>query len=85
MKTKVGLWIDHRKAIVVAITDKGEQKGLIIFAIERQARRSPRSRSKGPFEPQHVPRTIAGSDPSRDISTFTTMRSSRAFMMHNPS
>ena len=55
MKTKVGLWIDHRKAIVVAITDKGEQRGLIISAIERQARRSPRSRSKGPFEPQHVP------------------------------
>lgn len=22
MKTKVGLWIDHRKAIIVAVTDK---------------------------------------------------------------
>ena len=22
MRTKVGLWIDHRKAIVVAVTDK---------------------------------------------------------------
>ena len=26
MRTKVGLWIDHRKAIIVAITDKGELK-----------------------------------------------------------
>jgi hypothetical protein len=30
MKTKVGLWIDHRKAIVVAITNKGEEIRLII-------------------------------------------------------
>jgi hypothetical protein len=30
MKTKVGLWIDHKKAIVVAFTNKGEEIGLII-------------------------------------------------------
>ena len=30
MRTKVGLWIDHRKAIVVTVTDKGEEVGLII-------------------------------------------------------
>ena len=28
MGTKVGLWIDHRKAIVVAVTDKGEERGV---------------------------------------------------------
>jgi hypothetical protein len=28
MKIKVGLWIDHRKAVVVAVTDKGEEAGL---------------------------------------------------------
>lgn len=55
MKAKVGLWIDHRKAIVVAVTDKGEEIGLIISAIEKQARRSPRSRHTGPYEPQQVP------------------------------
>ena len=55
MRTKVGLWIDHRKAIVVAVTDKGEEIGLIISAIEKQLRRSPSSRSKGPYEPQQVP------------------------------
>lgn len=55
MKTKVGLWIDHRKAIVVAVTDKGEERGLVISAIEKQARRSAGSRHTGPFEPQHVP------------------------------
>jgi hypothetical protein len=30
MRTKVGVWIDHRKAIIVAITAKGEKMSLII-------------------------------------------------------
>ena len=29
MKTTVGLWIDHRKAVIVAVTDKGEEIKLI--------------------------------------------------------
>jgi len=55
MKTKVGLWIDHRKAIIVAVTEKGEETGLVISAIEKQARRSLSSRHVGPYEPQQVP------------------------------
>ncbi len=55
MRTKAGLWIDHRKAIVVAVTDSGEVIGLVISAIERQPRRSPSSRSNGPYEPLQVP------------------------------
>ena len=52
MKTKVGLWIDHRKAIIVAVTDKGEEIGLIISKVEKQLRRSGDSPLKGPYEPQ---------------------------------
>jgi len=55
MRTRVGLWIDHREAIVVALTDKGEEIGLVISAIEKQARRTPSSRHTGPYEPQQVP------------------------------
>jgi hypothetical protein len=55
MNVKVGLWIDHRKAIVVVVTDKGEEIGLVISAIERQARRSISSRHMGSYEPQQVP------------------------------
>ena len=40
MKTKVGLWIDHRKAIIVAVTEKGEEMGLVISKAEKQLRRS---------------------------------------------
>jgi len=55
MKTKVGLWIDHRKAIVVIFTDKGEETALVISKTERQLRRSGDSPLKGPYESQMVP------------------------------
>ena len=54
MRTRVGLWIDHRKAIVVTVTEKGEEMGLIISRVEKQPRRSGDSPLKGPYEPHHV-------------------------------
>jgi len=50
MIRNVGLWIDHRKAVVVAVTDKGEEIGLVISHIEKQLRRSGDSPSKGSYE-----------------------------------
>jgi hypothetical protein len=55
MKTTAGLWIDHKKAIIVAVTDKGEETGLIISKAEKQLRRSGDSPLKGRYEPQQVP------------------------------
>jgi hypothetical protein len=55
MKTKVGLWIDHRKANIVMVTDKGEKMGLIISKVEKQSRRSGDSPLKGPYDPHQVP------------------------------
>jgi len=55
MRTKVGLWIDHRKAIVVTVTDKGEEIGLIISVVEKQLRRSGDSPLEGSYESQQVP------------------------------
>jgi hypothetical protein len=55
MKTMVGLWIDHRKAIVVAVTDKGEETGLIISNVEKDPSRSGDSPLEGPYESQQVP------------------------------
>jgi hypothetical protein len=57
MKPKVGLWIDHKKAIVVAVTDKGEEIGLIISKVEKQLRRSGDSPLKGPYESRQVPKS----------------------------
>ena len=55
MRTKVGLWIDHRKALIVAITDKGEEIRLVISKVEKQLRRSGDSPLKGPYDPEQVP------------------------------
>jgi len=55
MKTNVGLWIDHRKAIIVAVTEKGEEMGLVISKAEKQPRRSGDSPLKGPYDPLQVP------------------------------
>src|SRR5208282_5392517 len=55
MKTKVGLWINHRKANIVIVTDSGEEMGLIVSKVEKQPRRSGDSPLKGPYEPLQVP------------------------------
>jgi hypothetical protein len=55
MRTKVGLWIDHRKAIVVAVTNKGEETRLIISKVERQLRRSGDSPLEGAYDKAQTP------------------------------
>jgi hypothetical protein len=55
MKAAGGLWIDHRKAIIVAVTDKGEETGLIISKVEKQLRRSGDSPLRGPYDSLQVP------------------------------
>ena len=55
MKKEVGLWMDHRKAVIVAVTDNGEEIRLIISKVEKQLRRSGGSPLKGPHEAQQVP------------------------------
>ena len=55
MRAKVGLWIDHRKAIVVTVTDKGQEIVFVISTVEKQGRRSGDSPLKGPYEQQQVP------------------------------
>ena len=54
MGTKVGLWIDHRKAMVVSITDKGEEMRLVISKVEKQPGRFAGVRSTIPYESQQV-------------------------------
>jgi hypothetical protein len=55
MRTKVGLWIDHRKAIIVTVSDKGEEVGLIVSKVEKQLQRSGDSPLKGRYESLKVP------------------------------
>lgn len=56
MKTKIGLWVDHRKAVVVAIADNGAETTLVLTSkVERQLGRSGGRQSTVCYEPQQVP------------------------------
>ncbi|MGZ3595978.1 MAG: hypothetical protein ACXVAD_10405 [Syntrophales bacterium] len=54
MGTRVGVWIDHRKALIVAVTDKGEEIRLIISKVEKQPGRFGGLRSTTSYESQLV-------------------------------
>jgi hypothetical protein len=55
MKGELGLWMDHRKAVIVSVTDKGEVMERIQSRVEKQLRRSGDSPLKGSFEALQVP------------------------------
>ena len=55
MKTQAGVWIDHRKAVIVAMTDTGEEIRLLISPVEKQLRRAGDSPLQGSYEAQQVP------------------------------
>jgi len=44
MKRNVGLWIDHRRAVIVSLTDKVEKTRRIISDMEKRVRFSGRAR-----------------------------------------
>ena|SRR5271157_5779263 len=54
MKTVAGLWIDHRKAILVTLSDKGEKIQEIVSNVEKQLGRLKGKHSTTPFESQLV-------------------------------
>ena len=65
MKTTQGIWIDHRKAVIVTVTDKGENVKEIISHVEKQPGRFDGGRSTTPFEAQLVP---ADDSQERDLT-----------------
>jgi hypothetical protein len=55
MKPTIGLWIDHRKAVIVVASEKGEETTQIDSHVESQPGRVAGVRSTTPFESQQVP------------------------------
>jgi len=55
MKTATGLWIDHRKAVIVTVAGKKEEVKEILSHVERQLGRIEGTRSTTPYEAQLVP------------------------------
>ena len=54
MKTKIGLWIDHRKAVIVAVSAKREKSSVIESKAEKQPGRFDGVRSTTPYKAQKV-------------------------------
>jgi len=54
MKQSVGLWIDHRKAIIVIIKNGKEFIRVIESNVERRVRLAGGSRTASPYGPQEV-------------------------------
>ena len=65
MKRTKGLWIDHRKAVVVTVTDKGEDVKEMLSHVEKQLGRFEGARSTTPYPAQLVP---ADDSQQRDLT-----------------
>jgi stalled ribosome rescue protein Dom34 len=50
MKSKIGLWIDHRQAVIVVVTDAGEETKHLISNMEKHVRFSSGSSEDGSQE-----------------------------------
>ena len=50
MKSKVGLWIDHRKAVIVIVSDEGEETKQITSNMEKHVRYSSDASEDGSAE-----------------------------------
>lgn len=55
MNQQAGVWIDHRRAVVVALTDDGEHTMHITSGVEKHLERSGDSPMKGAYEARQVP------------------------------
>ena len=55
MTTKAGIWIDHRKAVIVTLSPEGEHTTLIEPNAEKHPERSGDSALKEPYEARQVP------------------------------
>jgi hypothetical protein len=55
MSDKAGVWIDHRKAVIVALTPGNEQTSVILSKVEKHPERGGDSPMKGAYEARQVP------------------------------
>ena len=55
MTKAVGLWIDHRKAVIVAVTEHGGATSVIVSRVEKHLGRFAGVRSGASYESQQVP------------------------------
>jgi len=86
----MGLWIDHKKAIIVTLTGKDAEIGLVVSKVEKQLQRSGDSPLKGSYEVQKVPaedsrqRRLTGNLNVYYDEVVTCLRSAGAILIFGP-
>ena len=90
MKTLAGLWIDHREAVIVILSDKGEETRRIKSHVVKQLRRSGRSPSQASFEAQMMPaddsreREYSGHLANYYDEVISCLRPAKAMLLFGP-
>ncbi|MBN2004049.1 MAG: hypothetical protein JXA21_11905 [Anaerolineae bacterium] len=90
MKNQVGVWIDHRKALIVILTDEGHKTNVVISKAEKQLRRTGDSPLKGSFESLQTPednrrdRKFMGQLDVYYDAVIACMRNADAMMIFGP-
>ena len=74
MKTQVGMWIDHREANIVFLSQDGEETKQIKSNVEKQLRRSGDSASDEPFRRGECRRLIGAKKDTWVICLIITRR-----------
>lgn len=89
-RSGVGLWIDHRKAVIVFITEGEATTTLILSRIDKQPGRSAGLRSTARFEPQLVPaddsreRRFSGQLDIYYDAVIASLRGARSILIFGP-
>lgn len=90
MKDRAGVWIDHRKAVIVLVTPTGEHTALIVSAVEKHLERSGDSPLQGRYESLQVPaddsrqRALTGSLNIYYDAVIAALRNAESLIIFGP-
>jgi hypothetical protein len=90
MKTTKGSWIDHRKAVIAAVTDQGKEVKEILSHVEKQLGRFEGERSTTPYEARQVPaddsqeRGLTGQLDKYYDAVISHVRDAESILIFNP-
>jgi len=90
MKKQMGLWIDHRRAVIVTFSQNETEQVEVLSQAEKQPRRTGDSPLKGSYEAQQVPpddnrlRAFKGQLNAYYDEVIETLRGAEAILIFGP-
>ena len=87
---QTGVWIDHRKAVVVTLSEQGERVSTILSRVEKHPERGGDSPLKGAYEARQVPaddsrqRALTGELHTFYDAVIAAVRTSQSIFVFGP-